>query len=106
MAGYGHESHMDKALHMDFWLTIGRWSDAKPRVRVTAEYPKTLDHGEITMNFKMKLPVALFARPSLVANIDIAAPSQPVTIDISAVAAAVSAALGCDVEISVKEPEA
>ena len=105
MARYGYESKAEKSLIMNFWLTIGRWDNDRQSVRVTAEYPKELGFNEVTMNLKMKVPTALFMRPSLVANIEIGSPAQPVQIDMKAVAAAVRQAIGMDVQITVAEPE-
>jgi hypothetical protein len=100
---YGYENRADKTLNLDFWLTVGCYADSRPSVRVTADYPKSIDRGEVTMNLKVKLPLALFSTPSIVAKIEVAAPRNPVEIDTTAVADAVKQAIGMDVDLRVME---
>lgn len=102
---YGHESWVDKKIHIDCWLTIGRGpGGGRPSVKVTAGYP-SLSRNERPLNLKISLPVALFDLPSLVASINVEAPSETVSIDIDAVSEAVRQVIGMDVDVQVVGPE-
>jgi hypothetical protein len=103
-SAYGYESRQDKAMIMNFWLTIGMRANGRPSVKATAKYPDNMSSNEITVNVKMKLPMALWQTPQLVANIEVAAPAQPVQIDAKALAEAVKQVVGMAVEITVGEP--
>lgn len=99
---------VDGYVHLDFWLTIhpgvhGAWNQ-RPSVRVTAGEPNLTRH-ERSMNLKMKLPLALFKQPTLAARIDVESPTQQIEIDTTAVAEAVRAVIGMDVDIRVGRGE-
>lgn len=101
--------HIDgNAVNIDCWLTIhpgdARNWNRRPSVRLTAGEP-ALNRGERAINVKLTLPLALFEAPSIVARIDVAEPTAPVTIDASAVADAVKSAIGMDVDVRVASPE-
>lgn len=104
-ASYGH---IEKdAVHIDCWLTIHpgdpkNWN-RRPSVKLTAGEP-ALDRRERAINVRMTLPLALFETPSIIARIDVAEPMTPVTIDTSAIAQAVKAAIGMDIDLRVVEP--
>ncbi|MAM41703.1 MAG: hypothetical protein CL949_25080 [Erythrobacter sp.] len=104
-ARFGHIG--DDAVHIDCWLTIhpgdSRNWNRRPSVKLTAGEP-ALSRGERGINVRLTLPLALFEAPSIVARINVAAPTAPVTIDASAVADAVKSAIGMDVDVRVANP--
>lgn len=108
MSGPARFGIVDKGVvQIDCWLTIhpggpNHWN-RRPSVKLTAGEP-ALDRGERAINVKMSLPLALFEAPSIVARIDVAEPSAPITIDASAVAEALKSAIGMDIDLKVIAP--
>ncbi|MGH6730016.1 MAG: hypothetical protein ACREBK_07665 [Sphingomicrobium sp.] len=102
MTRYGHESHSEKAMILDFYLIVGRGTNnsQRPSVRVGASYP-SLSRNERAINLKIKLPLALFETPPITATITVAEPDGAASIDLTAVAESVRQAIGMDVDIQV-----
>lgn len=102
---FGYESRADKALLLDFWLTIGRGTGRsdRPSVKVTAGYP-ALARNERAMRLKMTLPLALFEQPHLEASITVDSPDQAVSLDTTAIAEAVEQVIGMNVDLRVLAP--
>ena len=110
--GFGSEG--SGIIALDFWLIIKRgdkrdnWPGHRydPSVRVRAGEPD-LAKNERAIRMELTVPTAIFETPQLHALISIADPEQqPATIDVTAAAEAVKQAIGMDVEITVKGPEA
>lgn len=102
---YGSRNPHEKTLEVDCHLIVtdngssgNSW--APPTVRVTAG-PPSLKRNERAINLKMKLPLALFQQAAIVATIDVADTTQPVEIDVPAVAEAVRGAIGMDIDLQV-----
>lgn len=100
---YGSRNDHKGLLELDFHLIItcpdDKWN-ARPGVRVTAGAP-ALKRNERSINLKMKLPLALFQTPAIVATIDVTDAQQQVTIDAKAVSEAVRGAIGMDIDLQV-----
>lgn len=95
-----HTSHLANELVYSLWLVF----DADGTVRSTRSKP-SLGRNERGMQLSVTLPKALFKTPELAATIKIESPtSDPVTIDASAAAEALSASLGMPVDIRIVEP--
>lgn len=94
-------------IDLDFFVIVQRPAKtfgARPSVRISAGYPN-LGRDERAVQLRLSLPIALYETPTLRADITIAAPEQPVTVDVSTVAAAVAAATGLDFHITVQGPD-
>lgn len=77
-------------------------------VRVTRREPTKLDRDERAMHLCAKLPLALWAQPTLSATLTVETPGPEarVNLDITGASAALKAALGVDIDLQVSEPEA
>lgn len=104
-ARFGHTTL--HTVEVDCWLTVHPGNapnyNRRPTVRLTAGEPN-LSRGERAIYVKMSLPLALFEAPSIVARIDVAQPTAPISIDASALADAVKSAIGMDVLLEVVAP--
>lgn len=108
MAAPSRYGHIDgNRVVIDCWLIIddgipANWN-RRPSARLAAGQPK-LNRSERSINLKMVLPLSLFETPSIVAQINVDSPVMPVTIDTSAVAAAVKSVTGTDIDLRVVPP--
>jgi hypothetical protein len=86
---------------VSFWLIF----DSGGGVRLTRGQP-SLSRDERGMKLDVKLPHALFKTPMLRASMTIEA-QEPIVppIDLTAAAAALKGALGCDVDVRIVEQE-
>lgn len=96
-----------------FYLALrrfkNRYGNFELEARITKRSP-ALQGGEVAMALKVEVPEAIFMRPSLRAAVTVApsAVSPPVieTQVVDNVAELLRATFGCDVRITVEQPEA
>ncbi|MFZ2996235.1 hypothetical protein [Sphingobium sp.] len=85
--------------HFAFWLTFSKAGD----VRLTRRAP-ALDRDERAVSMTAVLPLALWATPSLSAQLVVQADAAP-TINIEIATAALRSALGIDIDLRVTPAE-
>jgi hypothetical protein len=77
-------------------------------VRLTRREPGQLSRDERALRLDAALPLSLWATPVLSATLSVEAPGSPamVQIDVTAASEALRGALGVDIELQVRGPEA
>ena len=79
----------------------------KPSIKVSKLKPKTESH-EVAINLNLELPIGLFRRPQIIANVSIPDNSAPVEISAEVqdnIAAALRQSTGMDVRLIFEAPE-
>lgn len=84
-----------------FWLIF----DSRGGLRMTRTEP-SISRNERSMYVTATLPIALFQTPSLTAKLNVSNPDLPIpTINLQATAEAMRAALGVDIDLTIRTPE-
>ena len=94
---------MGETLIVPMWLIFTSGGE----VRVTRREPTKLARDERAMHLCAKLPLALWAQPTLSATLTVEAPDPDarVMLDITAANTALNGVLGVDIDLQVREPE-
>lgn len=91
-----------RADEIDYGMWLAFSEDGS--VRMSRGAP-ALARNERAMSLSIKVPRRIFSTPELSARIEIADPGAPIPqINIDAVSAALREVIGCDVEVTVREP--
>lgn len=90
----------DGIAYYSLWLIFHR----DGTVRITRGQPDC-DRNERALALTAKIPVAIFRTPTLSATLTISDPGPTAQqIDVAAASEALSGALGCDIDLVVREP--
>lgn len=96
-----HSSITRERIDYSMWLVL----DDSGGARMSRGQP-SLKRGERMMQIVVGVPRTLFRTPQLSAKIEIADPGKPTpTIDVAAAESALRQVVGCDVQITVTQPE-
>lgn len=93
-----------KTLKFPMWLVFSSNGD----VRVTRREPKSLGRDERALFLEATLPMSLWSTPVLRASLNVAEaePGATMKLDITAASEALRVALGVDIDLQVRGPEA
>lgn len=93
-----------KTLKFPMWLVFSSNGD----VRVTRREPRSLSRDERALYLEATLPMSLWETPVLRASLNVAeaAPGASTRLDITAASEALKGALGVDIDLQVRGPEA
>jgi hypothetical protein len=93
-----------KVVKFPMWLIFSSNGD----VRVTRREPRTLSRDERALFLEATLPLSLWETPVLRASLNVAEaePGASARIDLTAASEALRGALGVDIDLQVREPEA
>ena len=93
-----------KTMKFPLWLIFSDTGE----VRMTRREPSRLARDERALFLEATLPLSLWATPALSARLTVEAPGTPATVklDLAAASEALKGALGVDIDLQVREPEA